>query len=193
MLDESSATDPVATFAWRPSLEEEVVAAAANGVRTAVIRPGMVYGRGGGPLGQFAAMAKDGVPRFVGDGLNHWTLVHVDDLAELYALAVESAPPGTLVNGVVGPPIRVRDLARAAAQGAGLAAPPVPWPVAEAVAELGPDDTDGVTRDHRISGERARALLRWEPAPRSPLAELRDQAGAGSGISSQLMPETPSQ
>jgi nucleoside-diphosphate-sugar epimerase len=190
LLDEDSPTDPVATFAWRPGLESEVVAAAGDGVRTVVIRPGMVYGRGGGPLNQFAAMADAGVPRYVGNGENHWTLVHVDDLAELYALAIEGAPAGTLVNGVEGPPLRVRDLAEAVAAGAALPAPR-PWPVAEAAVELGPEDADGVTRDHRISGERARALLGWEPRPRSPLAEL--QAGTGSGISSQVMPETPSQ
>ncbi len=193
LLDEDSPTDPVATFAWRPALESEVIAAAADGVRTATIRPGMVYGRGGGPLNQFAAMADAGVPRYVGDGENHWTLVHVDDLADLYALVIERAPAGTLVNGVIGPPLRVRDLAEAAAAGAGFEVPPAPWPVAEAAAELGPDDADGVTRDHRISGERARALLGWEPPPRSPLAELSRQAGTGSGISSQVMPETPSQ
>jgi nucleoside-diphosphate-sugar epimerase len=192
LLDEDSETDPVATFAWRPALEAEVLAAAADGVRAIVIRPGMVYGRGGGPLNQFAAMAEDGVPRYVGDGENHWSLVHVDDLAELYALAVERAPAGTLVNGVRGEPLRVRDLAEAAAAGAGLAAPR-PWPAAAAAIELGADDADGVTRDHRISGERARTLLGWDPPPRSPLDELRDQAAAGSGISSQATPETPSQ
>ena len=193
LLDEDSPTDPVATFAWRPGLESEVIAAAADGVRTVVIRPGMVYGRGGGPLNQFAAMADAGVPRYVGDGENHWTLVHVDDLAGLYALAIERAPAGTLLNGVIGPPLRVKDMADAATAGAGFEVPPAPWPVAEAAAELGPEDADGVTRDHRISGERARTLLGWEPPPRSPLAELRGQTGAGSGISSQVMPETPSQ
>ena len=192
ILDERSAPDPVPMFAWRPPLESEVLAAAADGVRTIVIRPGMVYGRGGGPLNQFAAMAEDGVPRYVGDGENHWSLVHVDDLAELYALAVEGAPAGTLVNGVRGEPLRVRDLAEAAAAGGRLPAPR-PWPAAEAALELGADDADGVTRDHRISGERARALLGWDPPPRSPLDELRAQATAGSGTSSQATPETPSQ
>jgi nucleoside-diphosphate-sugar epimerase len=86
----------------------------------------------------------------------------------------------------------VRDLAEAAAAGAGFESAPVSWPVIEAAAELGADDADGVTRDHRISGDRARTLLGWEPARRSPLDELR-QAGAGSGISIQAMPETPSQ
>ena len=192
LLDEDSVPDPVGLLAWRPALESEVLAAAEAGIRTIVIRPGMVYGRGGGPLNQFAAMAEDGVPRYVGDGENHWSLVHVDDLAELYALALERAPAGTLVNGILGPPLRVRDLAEAAAAGAGLPAPRS-WPFAEAALVLDPDDADGVTRDHRISGDRARALLGWEPPARSPLDELRGQAGAGSGISSQAMPETPSQ
>lgn len=172
-LDEDSAPDPVALFAWRPPLEAEVLGAAAAGVRTIVIRPGMVYGRGGGPLNQFAAMAVDGVPRYVGDGENHWSLVHVDDLAALYALAVERAPAGTLLNAVAGEPLRVRDLAEAAAAGAGFADPPRSWPAADAALELGADDADGVTRDHRISGERARELLGWNPPPRAPLDELR--------------------
>jgi nucleoside-diphosphate-sugar epimerase len=192
ILNEDSRPDPVGLLAWRPALEMEVLAAAATGIRTVVIRPGMVYGRGGGPLNQFAAMAEDGVPRYVGDGENHWSLVHVDDLAELYALALERAPAGTLVNGVLGPPLRVRDLAEAAAAGAGLPAPR-PWPLADAALVLDPHDADGVTRDHRISGDRARTLLGWEPPARSPLDELRGQAEAGSAISSQLIPDTPSQ
>ena len=192
LLDEDSPTDPVGLLAWRPALEQEVLAAAATGLRTIVIRPGMVYGRGSGPLTQFAANARDGVPRYVGDGKNSWSLVHVDDLADLYALALERAPAGTLVNGVVGPPLRVRDLAEAAAAGTGLPAP-VPWPPSEAALELDPDDVDGVTRDHRISGLRARTLLGWDPPARSPVAELRAQAVAGSGISSQAVPDTPSQ
>jgi nucleoside-diphosphate-sugar epimerase len=173
LLDEDSATDPVVTLAWRPALEAEVLAAAGGGLRTAVIRPGMVYGHGGGPLNQFAANAgADGIPRYVGDGENSWSLVHVEDLADLYALVLERAPAGTLVNGVAGSPLRVRDLAEAAAAGAGLP-PPRAWPVEQAALELGPGDADGVTRDHRISGERARTLLGWDPPQRSPLDELR--------------------
>ena len=157
LLDEDSPTDPVETFSWRPALEAEVLAAARGGVRTAVIRPGMVYGRGGGPLNQFAANAgSDGIPRYVGDGENHWSLVHVDDLAQLYALVLERAPAAALVNGVVGPPLRVVELAEAVAAGARLAVPAA-WPVADAIPEVGEADADGVTRDHRIAGDRARA------------------------------------
>jgi nucleoside-diphosphate-sugar epimerase len=163
LLDEDSATDAVAIYAWRPALESEVLAAAGAGVRAIVIRPMMVYGRGGGPLNQFAEMAIDGVPRYVGDGTNHWTLVHVDDLATLYVLALERAPAGTLVNAAAGEPVRVRDLALAATVGAGFARPPVAWPQAEAAVELGDDVAEALTRDHRVSGERARRLLGWRP------------------------------
>jgi nucleoside-diphosphate-sugar epimerase len=174
LLDEDSPTDPVELYAWRPPLEREVLAAAADGVRTTVIRPGMVYGRGGGPLTQFGEMAAGGVPRYVGSGENHWTLVHVVDLAQLYRLALEQAPAGTLVNGVVGEPLRVRDLAAAAAAaGGGFAAAPVGWPAEEAAAELGPVVAEALTRDHRISGARARELLNFGPFHHAPLEELR--------------------
>jgi nucleoside-diphosphate-sugar epimerase len=173
LLDEDSPTDPVALYAWRPALEDEVLSGAGVGVRSIVIRPAMVYGRGGGPLRQFGEMAERGIPRFVGDGANHWTLVHVDDLALLYVRALERAPAGSLVNGAMGEPLRVRDLATAAAAGAGFTAPPAPWPRADAAAVIGAAAADGLTRDHRISGQRARRLLDWKPAPRSPLRELR--------------------
>lgn len=175
LLDEDSAPDPVAIYAWRPALEAEVLAAAGSGVRSIVIRPAMVYGRGGGPLTQFAEMATGGVPRYVGDGTNHWTLVHVDDLARLYVIALEHAPAGTLINGAIGEPIQVRDLAVAAVAGAGFTNAPIPWPQADAAAVLGATVAEALTRDHRISGERARTLLGWRPAARDPLHELRTQ------------------
>ena len=113
------------------------------------------------------------VPRYVGDGTNHWTLVHVDDLAHLYVLALENARAGTLVNAAAGKPIRVCDLASAATAGAGFTNEPVPWAQADAAAVLGADVAEALTRDHRISGERARTLLGWQPAARDPLRELR--------------------
>ena len=168
VLDEDSEPDPVRIYSWRPALEQEVLDAGGT-----VIRPGMVYGRGGGPMTQFADMADEhGVPRHVGDGRNHWSIVHVDDLAALYVLLLEAAPPGTLLNGITGEPIEVRELAAAACAGAG-APPPVEWPRDDAAHELGYTMAEALTRDHRISGARAREQLGWRPPERSPLEELR--------------------
>jgi nucleoside-diphosphate-sugar epimerase len=168
VLNEDSEPDPVRIYSWRPALEREVLDA--GGI---VVRPGMVYGRGGGPMNQFAEMAgADGTPRHVGDGTNHWSIVHVDDLAELYVLLVGDASPGSLFNGITGDPVEVRELAAAACEGAGAPAP-VQWPRDEAAHELGYTMAEALTRDHRISGARAREQLGWRPPERSPLAELR--------------------
>jgi nucleoside-diphosphate-sugar epimerase len=168
MLDEDSEPDPVRIYSWRPAVERQVLDAGGM-----VIRPRMVYGRGGGPMNQFTEMADEhGTPRHVGDGSNHWSIVHVDDLAELYRLVLEGAPPGTLVNGITGDPLEVRELAAAACEGAGAPAP-VGWQRDDAVHELGHTMAEALTRNHRISGARARELLEWRPAPRSPLDELR--------------------
>jgi nucleoside-diphosphate-sugar epimerase len=48
MADEDTPPNPIRFSAWRPALEKTVLAAAGHQVRSIVIRPGWVYGRGGG-------------------------------------------------------------------------------------------------------------------------------------------------
>jgi nucleoside-diphosphate-sugar epimerase len=81
-VDENTPVNPTPLVAWRPAHERLVLTAA--GVRGVVIRPAMVYGRGGGIVGSWAGDAKKGAVRFVGTGENRWPFVHVDDLADLY-------------------------------------------------------------------------------------------------------------
>src|SRR5512146_1661061 len=47
-LDEDAPRNPPALVAWRGPLEEQLVAAAHDGMRTIIIRPGIAYGHGGG-------------------------------------------------------------------------------------------------------------------------------------------------
>ena len=46
LVDETAPVNPVKLVAWRPAMEQMVLAA--RGVRAIVIRPGVVYGHGGG-------------------------------------------------------------------------------------------------------------------------------------------------
>jgi nucleoside-diphosphate-sugar epimerase len=46
--EDASTTRPAALSAWRAGLETELTAAAGRGVRAVVLRPAVVYGRGGG-------------------------------------------------------------------------------------------------------------------------------------------------
>ncbi|HEX2249758.1 MAG TPA: NAD-dependent epimerase/dehydratase family protein, partial [Gemmatimonadales bacterium] len=82
VVDETSPPNPAALVAWRQAVEERVLNAVQRGLRAVVIRPAIVYGRGGGiPAGFVEAARKDGAARYVGNGDNRWPFVHVDDLA----------------------------------------------------------------------------------------------------------------
>jgi nucleoside-diphosphate-sugar epimerase len=115
---ESSPLNPPAIVAWRPAVERLVLDAAGKNVRTAVIRPAMVYGRGGGVLAGFVQSSRQtGRVRIVGDGENRWTFVHVDDLADLYVRALERSPAGEVYLAASGPALRVGEVAAAAGAG----------------------------------------------------------------------------
>jgi nucleoside-diphosphate-sugar epimerase len=169
VADEDAPLRPAAIVAWRAEVESQVIDAAKRGVRSVVMRPGVVYGRGGGTPGAFVSAARrKGVVRYVGDGRQRWAFVHVDDLADLYVLALD-APAGTVLNAAAGPSLPVREVAEAAAEANGARAEA--WPLEEARAVLGPY-ADALALDQQVSAERARSLG-WTPSRPSVLDELR--------------------
>ena len=172
VVDETSPPRPAALVAWRQAVEERVLAAAERGIRTVVIRPAIVYGRGGGiPAGFVESARKGGAAQYVGSGENRWPFVHVDDLADLYLLALEKAPPGTLLLGVSGRSYRVRDVATAASRGAGANGRTAAWALEEARAKLGLY-ADALALDQQASGKRAQELLGWRPYRPTVLEDL---------------------
>src|SRR5262249_44308791 len=85
---EETALCPLPAFAWMvPNLGRILAAPEADGV---VIHPAMVYTADGGVFHRFArdAVERNAV-RVVGGENVRWPLVHRDDLAALYALALE--------------------------------------------------------------------------------------------------------
>ncbi|NUW43386.1 NAD-dependent epimerase/dehydratase family protein [Nonomuraea rhodomycinica] len=172
---EDSPTDPIAIVGYRPGIERQVLAAAEDGVRATVVRPGIVYGRGGGIPALLVGLARrHGAPAVVADPAVRWPMVHVDDLAELFAKVVEQAPAGTLWHGVSQPAVPVRELAAAAGQAAGVAGEPRVWPLEQARAELGELFADALALDQSVSGQAARDRLGWEPRHPEAVADLRD-------------------
>jgi nucleoside-diphosphate-sugar epimerase len=69
-----------------------------------VLRPGLVYGHAGGLVltGLIRAALESGAARYVAPGTNEWPNVHVDDVGELAALAVDTGGPGTILHAVGG-------------------------------------------------------------------------------------------
>jgi nucleoside-diphosphate-sugar epimerase len=163
VVDEDSTPRPAALVKWRQAVEDRVREGARRGIRTVVIRPAIVYGRGGGiPAGFVQSAREEGSARYIGSGANRWPTVHVDDLADLYLLALERAPAGTLLLGVAGPSRAVRDIAAAASRGAGAEGRTVAWPLEEARQKLGAY-ADALVMDQQASGRLAQELLGWKP------------------------------
>jgi nucleoside-diphosphate-sugar epimerase len=162
--DEETPLRPAPLVAWRPAVEQLVLHA--QGPRGIVIRPAMVYGRGGGFVGDFARQARERrAVRIVGNGENRWPFVHVEDLADLYVLAL-GAQAGSLYYASAGPSVAVKDVAAAAAHGA----PVEGIPVDEARRALGPV-AEALVLDQLVSSRKAARELGWSPKARPVLED----------------------
>ncbi|TZG25734.1 NAD-dependent epimerase/dehydratase family protein [Sphingomonas montanisoli] len=93
-----------ATRAWRLPTEDMVRTAGLEGVAGMVIRPPLIYGRGGSTQvpAIFKSVRTTGSACYVGAGLNLYSNVHVDDLADLYWLVATNGASGALYHAVSG-------------------------------------------------------------------------------------------
>ncbi|AEM84475.1 NAD-dependent epimerase/dehydratase family protein [Streptomyces violaceusniger] len=100
--DDSFTVEPLATA--RKAVEDKVLAAASHGMRAMVIRPGLIWGSGDhGHLPMvYRSVAATGAACYVGEGLNTYSHVHVDDVTRLFALAFEKGTSGALYHAVAG-------------------------------------------------------------------------------------------
>ncbi|MFJ5262489.1 NAD-dependent epimerase/dehydratase family protein [Streptomyces sp. NPDC088387] len=170
--DEDAPWNPPALVAWRERVETEVLRRAERGGRPVVIRAGLVYGLGGGLIDIFYAgpARRDGVVSCIGEGTNHWSLIHVEDLAELYVAALR-ARPGAVYVGVGGVDPTARDAALAVSRALGIDGKVRSVSPAEARETMGPI-ADAFRLDQRFSPARARAELGWVPRHTDPLTVL---------------------
>lgn len=86
-ISEDDPQNPPAITSWRAEREERVLT---SGIRASLIAPAIVYGHGGGIPNVLVGAPRDdsGALTLVGTGEQHWGTVHVDDLADLYVLAL---------------------------------------------------------------------------------------------------------
>ena len=161
VFDEDTPFTPEPEKAMRVAIDQSVLAAAQDGVRSIVIRPTLIYGRGIGvsatsiQLPKLIDVArKAGVPRHVGRGLNIWSNVHIADVADLYLLALDKAPAGSLFYAENGE-ANFKSVAQSIGRMLGLGDQTQDWPIGEAVDGLGP----GAYLQLRLEQPRARKAL----------------------------------
>jgi len=172
-IDEDTPFAPPPLTTWRLPLDARVRAAAADGVRSIVIAPGIVHGRGLGLPNVLVQGPRDadGAVVLPGSGDQHWTTVHADDLGRLYARALADAAPGSYYLGVSGQNPAVREIGAAASRGTGGDGAVVGSTNEETETRLGPL-AGALDLDQQATGVKARTELGWEPAGPSLLEDL---------------------
>jgi nucleoside-diphosphate-sugar epimerase len=170
VADETTPLDPPPLVAWRPAHEEVAMDLAAHGARVVALRPGMVYGGTRGYLNDWFAAARDRHEVSYVGGAQHWSTVHVDDVAAGYSLALDHAAGGARYVLVDESRCTVRELAEAAATAAGVPARAIP--AGEAIATLG-EVGRALLMDQPMTSARARRELGWTPMHASFVTEAR--------------------
>jgi nucleoside-diphosphate-sugar epimerase len=168
--DEDSKLNPPAHVEWRPRHEQAVLDAGGNGLRTVVIRPGIVYGGSRGIVSDLLKDALNGLVRVIGSGKNYWPCVYDRDLADLYVRLVQTPDTAGIYHANDEADERVNEIVEAIA--GHLAQTPdvrhVPLP--EAKKKLG-TYAEALAMDQRVRSPRARALG-WAPALTSVSANV---------------------
>jgi len=153
----------------RAAIDQVVFDTAKQGVRSVVIRPTMIYGEGRGARKESAQVPalidnarKAGVGLHIGKGENIWANVHIDDVTELYLLALQKAPAGALYYAENGEEA-LKNVAASISRMLGFGGKTRNWSPQEAEAALGPKAHSSFGSNSRVRGKRSRAELGWQP------------------------------
>jgi len=172
-ITEDSPFRAPAMVSWKEPIERRVLGTA--GMRGVVIGSSVAYGDGGGGIpGVLLGSPRDDAGNLImlGTGAQHWSAVHVADLADAFRRALENdAARGYYVIGN-GVNATVAELTEAAAVAAG-APGAVPGSADEARARLGDWFAEVLLLDQGTAAARARADLGWQPSHPSLADEFR--------------------
>jgi nucleoside-diphosphate-sugar epimerase len=163
--------------------EQQVLTASGERLRTVVIRPSMAYGLGKSIqvplLIDIARNSQAG--RYLGRGLNRWSNVQIDDLVDLYLLAIEKAPHGALYNVASGE-ASIKELAESISRMLGFEGRTATMTVEEGVSFRGRDFWwIDLASNSRVSGLKARRDLDWTPFRPSILHDIEFGSYASAG------------
>lgn len=139
-----------------------------KGIRSVVICPSMIYGKGLGlqqnsdQLPKIMALSKQvGAGVYFGKGLNRYSNVHIDDLVDLYLLALEKAPGGSFFFAENGD-ASFKEIAEMVSHSLGFGGKTLSLSVDDVARQYGDAGRYGVTSNSLVSAVNARRLG-WSP------------------------------
>ncbi len=110
---------------------------ASLGIRTVLLRIGIVLSPDGGALPEVARPVRFGIGAYFGDGQAWWSWIHLDDLCEMIVWSLENEQASGVYNAVAPAPVRGKALVKAVARAMKRPAIPVPAPAFVLRAVLG--------------------------------------------------------
>jgi nucleoside-diphosphate-sugar epimerase len=172
-ISEESPLKPPAMVAWKQPIERRILDA--PDMRGVVVVSSTAYGDGGGGIPALVLNSPrddDGNLIMLGSGRQHWSTVHVADLARFFrhALESDSARGRYVVGDGLNP--TVAELTEAAAVAAG-ARGAVPGSDDEARARLGDNFAEVLLLDQGTFAAKARNHLGWAPIHPGLVDEFR--------------------
>ena len=183
-ITEQSPRNAPALVSWKEPIERRVLDA--NGMRGVVIVSGVAYGDGGGGIpGLLLGSPRDEAGNLImlGTGQQHWSTVHVADLADFFRRVLEDdSARGLYIVGDGSNPT-VAEITEAAAVAVG-APGAVPGSDDEARARLGDHFAEVLLLDQGADAATARSRFDWHPSHPGLVDELRSGSyrnGGGGG------------
>jgi len=186
IVDETTALAPAAIVRWRVAHEEMALDLADDEVAVVVLRPAIVYGESRGIIGGLFAEARaQHTVTIPGDGRQHWELVHRDDVAEAYHLALEHSRGGERYILVDEAHLTAGEIGEAVARVTGAGAKR--RDARAVVNQLGPYG-EALLMSQKATAARARRELGWVPRHTSFVNEAEAlhgewQAGQRTAVS----------
>lgn len=153
--------------------EDTALEAARRGVNASVVRLPQVHDTvKQGFVSYLAALYREkSMCAYIGEGQNRWSAAPVQDVANLYRLALERAEPGAIYHAVAERGVALRDIAEALGQRLNL-------PVKSLTPAEGQDFFGWLARfaelDMQASSTQTRAKLGWQPVGRGLIADLNE-------------------
>jgi len=179
VFDEDTSFSPSPGRVDRVGINKQILEAADKNIHTVILCPSLIYGIGHGvsldsmQVPWLINVAKKyGGAKHIGSGGNRWSNVHLDDLVDLYLLAMDKAPPGSFYfveNGENS----MRDVCGAINRAMGVAKDPGRMTIEEASEEWGEGAAKNTMGSNsRVRAKRAREELAWNPSALSLIEEI---------------------
>ncbi|MCH8942954.1 MAG: NAD-dependent epimerase/dehydratase family protein [Bacteroidetes bacterium] len=161
IADENAILKPAKKVEWRHEVEEIVINS--ENVNGVVIRPGCVYGKEGSLTNiWFNEAVNENKLNVIGDGNNHWAMIHVDDLAEFYFKVFLSKCAKEYFNSVDDSHSTINEMVKAIAETTNYNGEINYCSVEEAENIMGLL-AEPLAFDQQLNNSKAKDILNWQP------------------------------